>query len=487
MICIPITATSMEAALDQIARACQEPADLLELRLDYIERDLDVTTLLRSSSLPCIVTVRPVRDGGNFSGSEEDRFALLREADRAGAAYLDVEYDVLDAFGLADTATLIASYHNFEETPVDLPAIIKGIEALPCDIVKFATMGTRLTDNLAVWKAMAACRKPVIGLCMGELGEVSRVLAHRQGGLLTFGSLEAGRESAPGQQTARDLAELYRVKGITEATALYAVVGNPIGHSVSPEIHNSAFRAQHRDAAYLRFRVEDLAKFLQDFECLGLRGLSVTIPHKDAALKAATRVEPVAAKIQTVNTLTRIEGGWEGDNTDWKGSIDAIRNAAARAGLNLNGARALLLGAGGAAKGIAYGLQEAGCTLVIANRTRSKAEALAEELGAEVVDLANAHRQAFDVVANSTSMGMHPHEDASAIDAQVFHPGMVAFDAVYNPRETKMLREAKAAGAEVADGVEMFVGQAIRQYERWTGDTAPREIMEAIVVKRLSK
>ncbi|MBN1257968.1 MAG: shikimate dehydrogenase [Planctomycetes bacterium] len=487
MICIPIVATSMDSAMIEIARACKEPADLIELRLDYLEDEVDVGALLQAARLPCIATCRPVREGGCYRGEEKKRLALLKLAAEAGAAYVDVEHDALANLTLPGNVKVIASYHNFDETPQNLAEIVKMLAALPCDIIKFVTLANKLTDNLKIWEALKACAKPAISFCMGELGEVSRVLALRQGSLLTFGSLAQGKESAPGQILARDLAELYRVKAITAKTALYAVVGNPIAHSISPEIHNAAFAALKMDAVYLRFRVDNLAEFLHDFEVLKLQGISVTIPHKDAALKASATVEPLAQKTRAVNTLTRTNSGWEGDNTDWQASLQVVQNAADRIGLSLKGANALLLGAGGAARGIACGLLEAGCKLTIANRTHSRAKELAQEFGAEVIALEEAYRGNFQVVANSTSVGMHPHEDATPVDAAVFHEGMVAFDAVYNPRRTLMLQQAEARGAAIADGVAMFVGQAARQFEIWTGRDAPLEVMEKIVVARLTR
>ncbi|MFH0910545.1 MAG: shikimate dehydrogenase [Planctomycetota bacterium] len=487
MICIPIVASTQVEALLSIHRANAEPADLLEIRLDYIRGAMDVGALLAAAEKPCIMTCRRASDGGLFQGEEARRRALLEEGARLGAAYVDVEADVLPFFRPQGRARVIASYHNLSETPPDLQRRVSDMETLPCDVVKFATTARSLKDNLRVWEALATCRKKAIGLAMGELGEVSRVLALRQGSLLTFGALEKGRESAPGQLTARDLAELYRAKSITKKTALFGVVGNPIAHSISPEIHNAAFRALGLDAAYLRFRVEDLAEFLSDFECLKLRGLSVTIPHKAAALRAAAEVEPLARRIGAVNTLTRTPRGWAGANTDLSAALGAIEAAAARAGISLKGARALLLGAGGTARALACGLKESGARLTLANRTRAKAEALAREFGGEVMDLAHAAQGAFDIVANATSLGMRPREGETPVDRALFHRGMVAFDAVYNPPETRFLCEARAAGAEVADGLAMFVGQAVRQFETWTGKPAPREVMEQIVRERLSR
>jgi len=485
MIAVPITATSMAAALRELAQANAGPADLVELRLDYLGAAAEPEALVAASDKPCIATCRAAREGGRWPGEEDARLALLARAARAGAAYLDVEADAVAHLPDRGGARLIASYHNFERTPADLAGRVAALETLPCEVVKFATFARDLADNLRVWEVLARCRKPAIGLCMGELGEVSRVLALRQGSMLTFGALAAGRESAPGQLTARDLAEVYRVRSITAHTPLCAVVGDPIAHSVSPDIHNAAFAALGMDAAYLRFRVQDLSSFLEGFEPLHLQGVSVTIPHKAAALAAGCEAEDAARRIGAANTLTRTPRGWAAANTDRDAALTAVRAAAARAGRTLEGARALLLGAGGAARAIACGLTEAGCRLTVANRTRSRGEAVAADFGARVLDLDRVGDERFDVVANATSVGMHPHEEATPVDARMFGPGMVVFDAVYNPVDTRMLREARAAGAEVADGLAMFVGQAAAQFERWTGRPAPRGVMEQVVRRRL--
>lgn len=485
-ICIPITEKHQSEAIAAIVRANGEPCDYMELRLDCISGMIDIPALVHAAEKPVIATCRPVRDGGHSPLSDEERLSLLAQASDVGAAFVDIEWDVFARLGWNGAAQVIASYHHFSETPKDLSTLVKKIEALPCDVVKFAVMATSLADNFHVWECMRACSKPVIGLSMGELGEVSRVLALRMGGMLTFGSLEKGKESAPGQLTARDLAELYRVRDITSATKLYAVVGNPIAHSVSPEIHNTAFRELGMDAAYLRFRVDDLPSFLETVEPLALQGLSVTIPHKHAAFEVASERDPLSQNIGAVNTLTRTPTGWKGDNTDCHAAVNAIRHAAARGEILLPGAKALVVGAGGASRAIVAGLVDAGCEVFVMNRTHEKAIELAEAFGAQAISADVVLTAGFQIVANTTSIGMHPHEDATPIDPSIFHEGTVAFDAVYNPRQTRMLREARMRGAEIADGITMFVGQAVGQFEIWTGQKAPVAAMEEVVVRRLT-
>jgi 3-dehydroquinate dehydratase/shikimate dehydrogenase len=487
MICIPLVAASNARMLEKIVAADRQPADLLELRLDTLREPPDLPRLLAESKLPVIITCRAAREGGEFSGEEEARLAILQRAVQLGAAYVDIEADAVHKIERIGPTKIIASRHDFTKTPDNLADLVADMEKLPCDIVKFAVKANSLNDNLKIFSVMQNCRKPVIGLGMGELGEMSRVLYARFGGFLTFGSLAAGEESAPGQLSCRDLAELYRVKNITTKTALYAVIGDPIAHSMSPEIHNTAFREKKLDAVYLKLRVHDFDSFLREVaEPLNLRGISVTIPHKHSALKAADPVHALARDIGAVNTLTRTPDGWSGDNTDCAGALDAIRQAARKNRITLEGRPALLLGAGGTARAVGFGLKNEGCKLVVANRTREKAEALAADLGCETIDWKKTHLSKYAVVANTSAVGMHPNPDATPIDPAVFNAETVAFDAVYNPRETRMLREARERGAKIADGVAMFVGQAARQFETWTGLPAPREIMERIVVERLN-
>ncbi len=488
MICAPVIARDLAEARASFAQAAKTEVDLLELRLDYFAATPDIAALIAESPRPVIVTCRPKREGGLFTGPEELRLAWLEEARRRGAAYLDIEGDSFATFRPGGRTRLIASYHNFRETPADLPRIVRELEALPCDIVKFAVMGQAPRDNLSVLAQISACRKPAIGLCMGEYGEASRVLAPRAGAILTFGSLRSGQESAPGQPTVQELIELYRVGYLTDRTELFAVVGDPIAHSLSPTIHNSAFSALGLDRAYLRFRVTDFPTFLrQTAEPLGLRGLSVTIPHKGAALAAAAEVDELARRVGAVNTLTRLpDGRWRGDNTDLRAALDAILRAAERCGLALADAPAVVLGAGGTSRALAVGLQTVGCRVTIANRTREKAFALAEELGVSACGLDELRPGQAAVIANTTSLGMYPRVCEPPLTAQFFRPGQVVFDAVYNPQETLFLRLAREQGAQVATGVEMFVGQAARQFELWTGQPAPVELMEHVILESLA-
>ncbi len=488
MICVPIVASTHAKAIEQIGVCAGIPVDMIELRLDLLEEKVDLAGLLRAAKQRVIVTCRPERAGGRWSGMEQERLELLQSAVRMGVAYVDVEDDSVNQVQGTDATGIICSYHDFKATPENLGEIVTRMENEMCDVVKFATMATSLEDNLRVFAVLAKCRKPAIGLCMGELGEISRILALRYGSLLTFGTLAAGLESAPGQLVATDLANLYRVSKLSKDTAIYGVVGDPISHSMSPEIHNTAFARLGIDAVYLRFRVQEFSSFMNTVVPeLGIRGLSVTIPHKHSAMKLAGHCTLLAQKIGAVNTLTLENGDWHGENTDCEAAIDAIKAAAQRAGITMRGARALLLGAGGTARAVGFGLVNAGCSLTIANRTRSRAEALAKDILAGVMSLDSVAGHQWDIIANTTSVGMHPRVDATPIEDRVFHARMVVFDAVYNPLATRMLEHARKCGAEIANGLEMFTGQAARQFERWTGQDAPLAAMREVVERRLQK
>lgn len=490
MIVVPILAESMEEMLAEIATLDRQAVDGIELRLDHLRAPFNLACLRRAiPDLPTIVTCRLPKDGGRYEGEEGRRLSLLQEAVDLGFDYVDIEAECFHSIQRGTSPSrLIASIHNFTETPSDLSSTLRDLASLPCDIIKFSFFASDLRDNLRLFHALETAPKPAIGLCMGELGEVSRILNLSFGSVLTFGSLREGRESAPGQIPYRDLAYLYRVKAIRQTTARYGVVGNPIAHSMSPVLHNTAFAHRGLDAVYLRFRVSDFPLFLRELaEPLDLRGLSVTIPHKEAAFHASTVTDELAKEIGTVNTLTRIPAGWEGRNTDCEAALTAICRAAHRAGIDLSHAVALLVGAGGTARAIGLGLRRAGCRIVVANRTFSRGEALAQVLGGEAIAIDALATISPQIVVNATSVGMYPKVTESPVPASIFHPGMVAFDVVYNPRMTRFLSDAKEAGAEIADGVEMFVEQAARQFERWTGQPAPREVMESVVVQRLEQ
>ncbi len=309
---------------------------------------------------------------------------------------------------------------------------------------------------------------------MGEVGLASRILGLAHGSRLTFGTLESGRESAPGQPTARELAEVYRVRELTRKTRVYGLAGDPVRHSSGPLLHNRAFRALGIDAVYIPFLCGDLGDFLAGAaEAINLRGLSVTMPLKRDALRLAAKASAVAERAGAANTLTFGDGGWAAENTDYAAVAGAVEEKARERGISLADADALLLGAGGAGRAMGAALASLGCVVTVAARDSGKARALADAMGWASMPPEDVSDRPWRVVANSTPVGMAPAVGETPFPGEAWREGMIAFDAVYNPRKTRFLSEAERAGAIVIDGVEMFLRQGAAQFALWTGRALP--------------
>jgi 3-dehydroquinate dehydratase/shikimate dehydrogenase len=493
MLCIPITADTNEKALQEIQQAARQ-ADVVELRLDYISHP-NLEKLLSHRLRPTIATCRPTREGGRFDGPEELRIRLLEEAAGLGAEFIDIEHDSIQQLHKRGKAKVIISYHNFKETPANLKEIYARLSDSTADIVKIVTTANDITDNLKIFQLLeevgfvgARCNvplhgkgKPLIAFCMGELGLISRILAPKYGSYLTFGSLDVGKESAPGQLTAREMLEVYHIKKINRETALYGLIGNPVGHSLGPYIHNAAFRELGINAVYLPFKVENLREFVQGFKGLEVQGYSVTIPHKEAVVPLLDGLDPLAREIGAVNTVVNKAGNLMGYNTD---STAALRELEEAMG-DLRGKKATLIGAGGAARAIAFGLKKKGADITLVNRTEDRARRLAQELGCHYRRFEDVTRIDGEVLINTTSVGMYPKTDISPVPPEALRPGMWVFDIVYNPLQTRLLREAEKRGCHTLNGLRMFLYQAAQQFELWTGRPAPMELMERVIRERL--
>jgi 3-dehydroquinate dehydratase/shikimate dehydrogenase len=322
---------------------------------------------------------------------------------------------------------------------------------------------------------------------MGEEGVASRILAAKFGGFVTFASVGAGRESAPGQLDIETMLNMYHFRNIDADTEVYGVAANPVAHSMSPAIHNAAFAATGKNAVYIPLKTNDCAALLHGLVPLGLRGLSVTIPHKQEMCSLMDGVDDLCAAIGAVNTVLAKGGQLMGRNTDVDAAMAAIVSAARRAEIDsIAGRKVLLVGAGGAGRAIAYGLRAHESEVVIANRTLSRAQKLAAELDCEACSLDDMSTIDCDILVNATSIGMWPNTDSSPVPAEMLRPGMVVFDSVYNPVETRLLSDAAEAGCATATGLEWFVSQAAAQFEWWTGTPAPLEVMERVVRQRLT-
>ena len=487
MICIPIVGPSMSKAQEQIESALVI-ADILELRLDLIVSP-DLSALLACSTLPVIVTNRSKHDGGQYKGLDEDRLQSLRDALKAGADYVDIEVstprEYLQPFlEESEPAKIILSYHDFSHTPEDLNPVYETMCEMPGEIVKIVTYARDLSDNLKMFELLKRAKsekQKLIGLCMGDLGEISRILSPLFGGYLTFGSLETGQESAPGQIPAKMLKDIYRINAERSDFKIYGVIGNPVSKSLGYLVHNRAFQEKGSPDIYVSFLVDNVEKFFNSFKDF-FSGLSVTMPAKEKIMPLLDRIDETAQKIGAVNTVVKEGTDWVGYNTDCSGAISALE-----ACTSLQGKNVLILGSGGTAKAIGYGVKEKGGKLTVTyNKNKERGESLSKELDCELAHARDAGMRAIDVLINCSPVGMSPNITESPFLARDFKEGMVVFDSVYNPLETRLLREAKSAGCTVIPGYELFINQAARQFELWTGQSAPINTLREVLLRKLA-
>jgi 3-dehydroquinate dehydratase/shikimate dehydrogenase len=363
-------------------------------------------------------------------------------------------------------------------------------------------MARSIRDNLEAFEILQKSGKPTIALCMGESGVISRILAKKFGAFLTFASLTDDAATASGQVSIATLKSLYRWEKVNRNTKVFGVVAHPVGHSMSPAVHNAAFDATGFDGVYLPLLVnpgyESFKAFMESFvpfDGLDLSGLSVTLPHKENALRylqeKGAAVEDLAARIGAVNTIIIGRSGstpvLSGINTDYAAILDSITRAMNCSRADLAGVPIAVLGAGGTGRTAVAALAHVGAKVTIFNRTPDKAVALAAEFSVAAEPLENLANEPCRVYVNTTSVGMHPNLDQSPFGDQPpkLSGETVVFDTIYNPMETKLLKQAKAAGAKTIGGVEMFIQQAAAQFIAWTKMSAPVEVMRRVIEARL--
>lgn len=519
-----IMVDALEPALAEAARAAEFGAELVEYRLDRFTSDLPaVTELVSRSPLPCIITVRPSWEGGHFAGSEADRIDVFRAA-CSGArrpAYLDVELaaweksatlraaiePLVDHPGQAkaiDTA-LILSSHDFEQRPPRLMQRIMAMaDASACRVIKVAWQARSLRDNLEAFDIITQQYKPTIALCMGQFGQPARVLAKKFGALLTFAALDERKTTAPGQPTLNELKQLYRWDKQNRNTCVFGVIGYPVGHSLSPAIHNAGFDAIDYNGVYLPMPIPPEYEHFKatvitwlDMAPLHFGGASVTIPHKQNLLRFVEEqqgeIEPLAASIGAANTLTRRDdGSLYASNTDYAAALDAVCEPLSIAREELAGRKVAVIGAGGAARAIVAGFSAHNAQVTIYNRTPDRAHELASQFNAQAESLNALPDSDADVFINCTPIGMHPSVGVSPVTDDNLprswrdRPGdVVVFDTIYNPLETKLLQQAKSVGCRTIPGTEMFIRQAAAQFTLWTNQPAPLDVFRNVMLNAL--
>ncbi len=488
MICVPIAEPNAEQARRAMIAAATR-SDIVEIRLDQFDALPDaqgLASLLNDRPCPVIVTNRPAALGGRHDWPGEVRARTLQAAIDLGVDYVDIELELNGSVRRRVRTRIIASYHNFSSTPLNLKSIYDQLVASRADVVKLATTANSIIDNMRMFDVIRAATVPCIGLCMGELGLVSRVLGRKFGAMLTYAPMDPAKATASGQVSLDDMIGLFNYREIDGETQVYGVIGNPVAHSIGPHVHNAAFRSLGLNAVYVPFKVEgDVVNFIDAARGIPVLGYSVTVPHKEAVMPALDELDATSRSIGAVNTVVNRKGRLQGTNTDWSAAVEAIETALAPD--RLAGKRVALIGAGGTARAIAFGLRAKGAVTAVYDRTFERAQELAADFACEAHPLDDLLLGLeADVVINSTSVGMHPDADASPVPADRLRPEMVVFDAIYNPVWTRLLADAEEAGCVTVTGLDMFVNQAVQQFKTWTGLDAPRELMTAVAAERLT-
>ncbi|NCA10305.1 shikimate dehydrogenase [bacterium] len=490
MICVSIGRGRHRHVLAEYRHLAENGVELVELRLDYIRGNVQVKRLLNDRPCPMIVTCRRAADGGRWEKSEEERLLVLRTAIVEGAEYVDLEDDIATRVPRYGNTKRIISHHDFHKTPPDLAALHKRLSGMDADIVKIATMANHPTDNLRMLEMVRASKVPTVGICMGDIGVPTRVLAGRVGAPFTFATFHDDRVFAPGQIGWKQMRDVYRFESITPTTRIYGVVADPVAHSLSPAVHNAALAAAGIDAVYLPFRVptEQLGEFLSEAGRWPLAGLSVTIPHKEAVLPFATAKDDLVTALGAANTIAlgaanTIAFGPAGAtafNTDATAAIASLEAAIREQDATVEGLgikTAIVLGAGGAARAVAFALRRRGVDVTVASRKLERTKKIGADVGCKTVEWSARYRLPYDCVVNATPVGMHPNVDESPFDKEHLRSYMVVFDTVYNPENTLLVKEARSVGCKIVTGVDMFVRQAAIQFQIWHDSEPPHQVM----------
>ena len=492
-VCVAVIGSDVNEMVEK-AEGLVRDNSFLEFRLDYLSNPgLALVKVKRfTESHPgtvVIATCRRVAAGGKFRGSIASQLDILSKAATAGCQLVDVELQTASKCRpeqlqkLRHRTALILSFHDFRATK-KLDETLEKILAYPADFYKIVSTATTLSDNVSMIKFLAreGDRHSLVSMCMGEQGIISRVLGLRAGSVFTFAAASAGEATAPGQVTAQELRSVYRIEQVDAATRVYGVVGDPIAHSLSPAIMNAAFRRENVNAVYLALHAKTLKDLLNCVREIPIHGISVTMPYKEAILPYLDNTDSHTTKIGACNTVVRAQNGkLYGFNTDAAGIVRPLERR-----LNtLEGARILVIGAGGAARAAVFGLKERGSEVYILNRSAAPAKKLAHQAHARIMKRPDLRKLAFDVIINATPVGMGSTRETPLEEKEI--NARYVFDMVYDPAETKLLKLARERGAQIIPGIEMFVHQGARQFEIWTGKPAPWDEMLRVVLLALQE
>ncbi|HLW44039.1 MAG TPA: shikimate dehydrogenase [Candidatus Acidoferrales bacterium] len=496
-ICGVVAATTAREMWRQLREAVRYTRTV-ELRLDWLKDEqewqvfltrLGRTKFVRRAVL--IATCRRMDAGGHFSKGVTGQLAVLRRAVAAGCQWTDMEIESVQASAgftrdlCTARARRILSFHDFAKTlkKSELDRLSRKLErtarAAGFDAVKIATRCDSIAESLRVL-ALARGKRNVIAVPMGENATAARILMLREGSALAYAPVEVA--TAPGQVPLAEMKKLYRADKLDRETRVYGVIGNPIEHSLSPVLHNTGFAARRVNSVYLPFLVRDLGEFVAAIELLGIAGFSVTIPHKEHIVRHLDDCDALAAQIGAVNTVVvRGQGKLFGYNTDYVGVLRALERR-----MPIAGSRVLILGAGGAARAVAFALARGGAAVAISARRMERARKLARAAHGEAIPRGALRHEFFDAIVNATPVGMYPYGNDSPLGARELNCRLV-FDTIYRPQRTKLLQLAVSRGIETVSGLDMFLAQGTAQWEIWMGERAPDTEMRRAVVAALRR
>ncbi len=498
----------VDSGLEAARTASEAGADLIEWRVDEladVETVSAMATLVESSPRPCILTIRSEEEGGAFDGDPEDVADILDALREGGVVprYLDLEHgfwsdsEELRAawarWSDSDTG-LVLSMHDLEGRPDDLLQRVEAMAAVgQASIRKFVWRARSVRDNIEAFHILHQVNGPAIALCMGDMGLPSRVLAGTEGGFLTFASSTLGT-TAPGQCDLDTLLQRYRYRSISDTTRVLGIIGMPLGHSLSPIVHNAGFESVGYDGVFLPLPVAagwesfkaTVLTLLEELP-IRLRGLCVTLPHKEHALRFVREqggeVTEIALRAGAANTIViDKEGHLLADNTDASAIVETLR-------IDIAGSRVAVLGAGGAARAAVAGLLSAGARVDVFNRSPERAQALVEAMDDPMCTIGDPDEvSGYDAVINTTSVGMEggPDPEGNPIEALglrtwMLEEAQVVYECVYAPRRTPLVELAESLGTAVVTGEAMFLAQARRQFTAWTGFEAPVDLWRQLI------
>lgn len=511
---VSITGRDSEQFHDRARQAKAMGAEAIEVRLDTVETltpDVAgrIVAAVGKTKLPVIATCREKDEGGARTFAVAEKTAILAECVKAGAAFIDCEMKV---FAKKETqgpikqllkdhpdCRLILSAHQLKGPFADITLKYETMLSLwPMAICKLVYHAGHINDCFEAMDLLRRAGKDMIVFCMGQAGLMSRVLAKKLGAFMTFAALDEDTATAPGQLTVAKMKDLYRWDRLDKDTEVFGLIGNPVAHSMSPALFNSAFDNDAINAVYLPFLVEgdqqEFAAFVDamvERAWLNVGGFSVTLPHKTHALDYVTHkgefIDTLAAAIGAANTLkVGFNGIVSGYNTDYAGAMDALTAAMDVQRHDLHRKKVAVVGAGGVARAVVAGLVDVGAHVTVYNRTAAKARSLSEEFRCRFADITALPDDNPSVIVNCTSLGMHPDIDRSPVPDDILRPEMTVFDTVYNPIRTRLLQAAEKAGATTVSGAEMFIRQAIAQYAVFVGSEPTQKVVRDIVMTALS-